>query len=282
MSSVSPKTQQKPQDRWDALIDTSNPSRQPHLQQIISARFTRRQLLQAMLAGGVVGAIGTGTFGLSTSSALALGNLAESSAGGYGFPFTPLPAMNHQSMQLAKGYQSQVVVKYGDKIGEGLYFGFNNDFLAYMPLNGSNDHGLLSVNHEYASTALMFPNRATIEAQQRMTAAEVRHEMAAVGHSVLEIKKDRAGQWQVIPYSVYARRVDATTPISLSGPVAGHPRVQTSEDATGKRVLGTFANCAGGVTPWGTVLFAEENIDQLFYRHSDRRRSGQSSAHGLR
>lgn len=143
-------------------------------------------------------------------------------------------------------------------------FGFNNDFLAYMPLAGS-DRGLLCVNHEYSSPHLMFPGVATdtSEAYQVLTRAQTLSEIALVGHSVIEVQRSD-GHWRIVASSRYARRLTPQTPINIDGPVAGHPRLQTSADPSGRTVLGLVGCCSGGKTPWGTVLIAEENFGDVF------------------
>ena len=69
-----------------------------------------------------------------------------------GLNFKPIEPSDADDIVLPKGYKYEVVAAYGDKINEaGDTFGFNCDFTQYLPINGSSNHGLLWVNHEYSS-----------------------------------------------------------------------------------------------------------------------------------
>jgi secreted PhoX family phosphatase len=111
---------------------------------------------------------------------------------------------------------------------------------------------------------MMFPGTTPANAYSRATAETAAVEMNAVGGSIVELRRVD-GAWRVVADSPYARRITlAATPARIAGPAAGHPRLRTKADPAGTLAMGTACNCSGGVTPWGTILSGEENIQFLF------------------
>ncbi len=178
------------------------------------------------------------------------------------------------------GYEHAVVIRWGDEVVPGAprfdlhrqsaqaqskQFGYNNDFVAVLPLDRRGERALLVCNHEYTNEHLMFPD---FPGADKLTVEQLRTAMAAHGMSVVELERDgRSGRWTPVRRGPrrYNRRVTAlATRFRLTGPVAGSALVRTAADPTGTAVIGTLNNCAGGVTPWGTVLSGEENFNQYF------------------
>src|SRR3712207_5460249 len=60
--------------------------------------------------------------------------------------------------------------------------------------------------------------------------------------------------------------MDATTPMGVTGPAAGSPEMKMEGKS---EVIGTLANCGGGVTPWNTVLTCEENFQDYYGQRTD-------------
>ncbi len=248
-----------------------------HLGDIIAARMSRRAAVRGLLAGGAAAAA-SGVVPLRVFSKAALAAAGDPST----LTFRQAEHAIMDDHHVAPGYSAQVLIRWGDKVlgdapewspsaqsadAQEKQFGYNNDFVAFLPLpagSQSSDHGLLCVNHEYTDAELMFPGLTIKDKLDKLTREQVDIEMAAHGHTVIEIRKT-GGNWLVVEGSPYARRISTrSTMMEISGPAAGHDRLKTSYDATGTRVLGTLNNCAGGVTPWGTVLFAEENFHGYF------------------
>lgn len=254
-----------------------NPTRNPTMGEIIAARFSRRGFLRGSMASVAISAT------VSPLAILAAGDAqAQGRVEGSVFDFPEVTAGVDADHHVAEGYDADVLLRWGDKVfadapefdplnqseaAQERQFGYNNDFVGFIPLDGAEDHGLLVVNHEYTNEHLMFPGIVTVAdgkiSVAAATADRVGIEMAAHGGTVIEIRKVD-GKWQPVLDGAFNRRITARTPMEITGPAAGHPRLQTAADPTGITALGTINNCAGGVTPWGTYIMAEENIHGYF------------------
>ena len=251
-----------------------NPSANPTMGDMIAARFNRRDLFRGAMAVTAISA---------TIGTTALAQNGQPKMAATSFDFREIEAGVDQTHHVADGYDVQVLLRWGDPILPGApefdplnqsadrqagQFGYNSDYVGFLPIDGSSDHGLLVVNHEYTNEELMFPGVGVQDAKDanfaKMTKDLVDIEMAAHGGAVVEIRRE-GGRWAVVRDSKYNRRITAETPIELTGPVAGHERLRTAADASGRQVRGMLNNCSGGVTPWGTWLSGEENTNGYFW-----------------
>ncbi|MGH8243884.1 MAG: PhoX family protein, partial [Steroidobacteraceae bacterium] len=187
--------------------------------------------------------------------------------------FTGIPISTADTVVVPEGYTARVLIAWGDPLSNGPAFkqdasntadeqaqqwGMHNDGVVYFPIDGSR-HGLLVQNHEYTDDVLLFPDGTANWNREKTNKS-----LAAHGVGIIEVKKNREGSWHVVRPSEYARRITGNTPIRISGPAAGDPRLMTSADPEGRRVLGTLNNCAMGRTPWNTYLACEENFNGYF------------------
>jgi secreted PhoX family phosphatase len=269
------KTHLRASELEDAGNVGCNPTENATLGEIVATRFSRRGLLRGSLAVAAISA----TLGHD-----ALAATEQKAKGGPSTPFRfkEIEAGVDETHHVAEGYDVQVLLRWGDPIfadapafdphgqtaeKQRRQFGYNTDYVGFIPLNGSSDHGLLVVNHEYTNEELMFPGVGVQDGKAafaKMTKDLVDIEIAAHGGAVVEIRREANGPWQVVRTSSRNRRITADTPMEITGPAAGHERMRTSQDPTGRRVLGMLNNCAGGVTPWGTWLSCEENFNGYF------------------
>ncbi|HEY8580187.1 MAG TPA: alkaline phosphatase PhoX, partial [Beijerinckiaceae bacterium] len=251
----------------------SNGSANPTMGDVVAARLARRDVLRGGLAVAALAAM-----------APRAPAQAQDAPAAPRFDFKEIAAGSDATHHIAEGYDANVLIRWGDPVTPGApafhpaaqtaaaqkrQFGYNNDYVGYIPMPGAADpsaHGLLVVNHEYTNEELMFPGVGVQQGKAgfaKMTPELVAIEKAAHGGSVLEVRR-QGDAWTVIPNSRYARRIDADTPMTLTGPAAGDARLRTKADPDGRNVLGTINNCAGGVTPWGTWLTCEENFNGYF------------------
>ncbi|MGH8247875.1 MAG: PhoX family protein, partial [Gammaproteobacteria bacterium] len=198
-------------DRYVPIVVTdrddlgSNPTESPYIGEVIEARMGRRQLLKGAAAGATVGLLG----------AVMPGGSARAAENPSTLTFEEIEHGIDETHHVAKGYSANVLIRWGDKVfadspdfdvntinaaAQERLFGYNCDFIAYMPLpvgSTNSDNGLLCVSHEYTSAELMFTGLTEKNKNDKISKDQVEVEIAAHGHSIVEIKKS-GGAWQVV------------------------------------------------------------------------------------
>ncbi|NDZ72464.1 PhoX family protein [Streptomyces sp. SID10362] len=267
--------------------EVPNTSDNEYVGDVIAGALSRRSMMRAA-AVVTVAAAGAGAVGVAGAPSA---QAAPAAAGkGHGKPsrdrgarglrFTPVAPNTDDVVTVPEGYRQDVVIRWGEPILRGApafdpekqsaraqagQFGYNNDFLALLPLRGEHDRQLLVANHEYTDEVLMFRGYDS----ENPTREQVEIAWAAHGLSVVAVEEERrSGRLTPVARHRLNRRVTATTEFRLTGPAAGSDLVKTSADRTGRKVLGTLNNCSGGTTPWGTTLHGEENFNQYFANSS--------------
>lgn len=257
-----------------------NTSGNQDFRSIASAVFSRRALFGLGAVAAVAVAVGVGRdVPLSAPGAAGVSGVGVSSGkpgrAGLSFrPIAPVPA-EVDAMTVPSGYTWKPIIRWGDPLfpatptfditaqtpeAQAQQFGYNSDYLDIVA-DPSGKTGVLVNNHEYVNPQLMFPPTAD--------AAELRRRgdiyKAAQGMSVVDIRRRKVGDpWEYVVGGGRNRRITVETVFELTGPAAGSDLVKTAADPQGRRVKGTLGNCAGGTTPWGTILSGEENFNGYF------------------
>ncbi len=201
--------------------------------------------------------IGLGTYGvLRGSGTVWSGPVRPQRRGPAPGFFEPIAPSRDDRLVLPAGFEHTILCRWNDPLGSkgpngAEHFGFNNDFLAYFPIDAlqggsNNNEGLLFVNHEYPDPLFV----SGYMGRRRKTSAQIVAEKLCVGASVIHLRRTD-GRWAVVSGSRYTRRYTALYPeMEVTGPGA----------KLVPRAVGTLANCSGGRTPWFTALSCEENF----------------------
>lgn len=199
---------------------------------------------------------------------------------------------------LPSGFTYDIIATWGDKVGDSR-FGYNNDYLSFIATG--KDQGYLTVNHEYISAkpwiqtyqqvigkSLPFAEMETIlksapkdglnafaladNDQSKQIIQKISKEaLIDLGLSIISLRRNAEGKWERTNSST-DRRITGISGLEdghylkATGPAVAlfrKAKVKGYTDKLGDKIIGTFNNCAGGTTPWGTVFSAEENIQNF-------------------
>ena len=219
-------------------------------------KVTRRKVLKGSMAASL--------------GALVPFSLTSSREPLVGFVAVPFSAGKGKMPVVSPDYEYQVLLPWGEPLQpdgpayrrpprwqeQQQQIGIGHDGMAYYALDS--DRGLLAINHEYGK------NPHVLGTPDPKNREQVLASQSAHGLSVVEIAQ-KDGVWSQ-QRSDYARRIHVNSPVTFSGPVAGHALLKNPAN---NPYLGTVSNCSNGKTPWGTYLTCEENFNLYFGSNGD-------------
>jgi secreted PhoX family phosphatase len=256
------------------FMPAPNTTETTYFRDVAATALSRRAILGTGAATGLVLA-GSGAAAAASPSKASPGSpfLRPDRRGKLRFrPIAPQPATLDQ-LTVPVNHRWHTIIRWGDPLfddaptfdaqaqtgaRQARQFGYNCDYLDIIETNRAGTEALLVANHEYTNEDLMVPPGTD-------PAEVVRIGLAAHGMSVVRLERRKPGaRWSYVRGARVNRRITADTVFAVDGPAAGSALLRTAADPTGRRVRGTLNNCAGGTTPWGTVLSGEENFNQYF------------------
>src|SRR5690606_29858827 len=177
--------------------DEPNTSDNEYFGDVLARAVTRRGVLRA-------GAVLTLAAGAGTALAACTpgaGGTGGAPAEPHGLDFEPVAPNTTDAITVPPGYESDVVISWGDPVVPGapdfdfdnqtaeaqaVQFGYNNDFCGLLPLPGPGERYVMFCNHEYTTEPLMFrgydPDDPTEE--------QYRIGLAAHGLTVVVVERD--------------------------------------------------------------------------------------------
>ncbi|GGU64139.1 hypothetical protein FHX79_115594 [Streptomyces cavourensis] len=235
---------------------------------------------RSLLVGGALVAAGLLTSGAPGALAAPRPGTVHAGAGAARKAFRPVPVAHADELVVPRGYVAEVVARWGDPVDasaprrpagsvpatpaeQAVRVGSHHhgaQVVALAPGPGGERRGLLVLAHESADELHTATSPATAMAAQGLTVVAV-----ASG------PRD-GGAWRTVA-SRFNRRITATTPVRLTGPAAvvraggalvGATAAGPGGESGTESPRGVLAPGALGITPWGTVLAAEENANAFF------------------
>jgi hypothetical protein len=212
----------------------------------------------------------------------------------------PVRAAATDTVRGLAGLTASVVVKWGDPLtfsANGSRFGANNDYVAYFgegwsgapQWSGRGDVGWMWVNHEYISGSM--PGLTNAPNGQHVTLAKLLKYMGGMSGDptaqtwtppdiaayVTRYKKEIGGTWMrvVLDPATSTWSVDRTsaslrydgtsaTLVKITGTQVSQDHADDGTPLPAGVAAGILGDCSGGQTPWGTIISAEENVQDYY------------------